>query len=84
MKASVERTGVQVHLHLDSSGKKKKEKTKHNAKMSYRHLYTVCGKKHEVVYIPDAFAAEQQCVARKDVKEHLLRLHICKSTGPDI
>lgn len=50
-------------------------------------MYTVCGKKHEVVYIPDAFAAvtaSLPCVAGKDVKEHLLRLYICKSTGPDI
>lgn len=41
MKADIERTGVQEHVHLDISGKKKKEKgknKKHSAKMSNRYL----------------------------------------------
>ena len=56
------------------------------AEMANRHLRTACGKKHEVVCIPDAVAAviaSLPCVAKKDVKEHLLKLNICKSTGPD-
>lgn len=58
----------------------------YNAEMANRHLCVVCGKKHEVVCIPDAVAAviaSLPCVAKKDVKEHLLKLNICKSTGPD-
>lgn len=54
--------------------------------MRNRHLCTVRGKKHEVVCIPDAVTAvitSLPCVAKNDVKEHLLKLNIYKSTGPD-
>jgi len=52
----------------------------YNAEMANRHLRTVCGKKHELVCIPYAVAS-LPCVAKKDAKEHLLKLNICKSTG---
>lgn len=58
----------------------------YNAKMAHRHFCAIYGKKHEVIYISDAVAAviaSLPCVAKKDVKEHLLKLNICKSTNPD-